>query len=175
MTKYDYIKCPYCDNTVELKDCPDFWSNEEHPDYKKQEKILKKMQKCGFNIVTCGICGGIVLEEKEKTILEEIQILIEKSLNPDEKLERSYSLDCFCEVVKMMVKEKGNNLMTKNCINCEKETILKYSDIQIELDKAKKYIAILEQANDIAQQLNQALREENEQLRTKLNNSIEME
>lgn len=25
----------------------------------------------------------------------------------------------------------------EDCINCEKETILKYSDIQIELDKAK--------------------------------------
>lgn len=65
--------------------------------------------------------------------------------------------------------------MTKDCINCEKEAILKYSDLQIELDKAKKYIAMLEKANDIAQQLNQALREDNEQLRTKLNNSIEKE
>lgn len=44
MTKYDYIKCPYCNNTVELKDCPDFLSNEKHPDHKKQEKILKNMQ-----------------------------------------------------------------------------------------------------------------------------------
>lgn len=63
----------------------------------------------------------------------------------------------------------------EDCINCEKEAILKYSDLQIELDKAKKYIAMLEKANDIAQQLNQALREDNEQLRTRLNNSIEME
>lgn len=44
MTKYDYIKCPYCDNAVELKDCPDFWSNEKHPDYKKQERRLKRMR-----------------------------------------------------------------------------------------------------------------------------------
>lgn len=69
----------------------------------------------------------------------------------------------------------GDSVITKKaCINCEKETILKYSDIQMELDKAKKYIAMLKQSNNIAQQLNQTLREENEQLRTKLNN-IEME
>lgn len=70
----------------------------------------------------------------------------------------------------------GDSVITKKaCINCEKETILKYGDIQFELDKAKKYITMLEKANDIAQQLNQTLREDNEQLRTKLNNSIEME
>lgn len=45
MTKYDYIKCPYCDNRVELKDCPDFWCNEEHPDYKKTRKEIKKNAK----------------------------------------------------------------------------------------------------------------------------------
>ncbi len=65
--------------------------------------------------------------------------------------------------------------MTKDCINCEKEAILKYSDLQIKLDRANCYITLLEKANDIAQQLNQTLREDNEQLRTKLNNSIEME
>lgn len=70
---------------------------------------------------------------------------------------------------------KDSVITKKDCINCEKETISKYSDIQMELDKAKKYIAMLEKANDIAQQLNQTLREDNEQLRTKLNNSIEME
>ena len=65
----------------------------------------------------------------------------------------------------------GDSFITKkDCINCEKE-----SDIQIELDKAKKYITLLETANDIAQQLNQTLREDNEQLRTRLNNSIETE
>lgn len=70
----------------------------------------------------------------------------------------------------------GDSVITKKaCINCEKETILKYSDLQIKLDRANCYITLLEQANDIAQQLNQTLREENEQLRTKLNNSIEME
>ena len=59
------LECPYCNNIVEHQDCPDLWSNEKHPDYKKQEKILKNMQKCGFNVVTCGICGGIFLIEKE--------------------------------------------------------------------------------------------------------------
>ena len=65
--------------------------------------------------------------------------------------------------------------MTKDCINCGKETILTYNDLQIELDKANRYITLLTKANDIAQQLNQTLREDNEQLRTRLNNSIKME
>lgn len=70
----------------------------------------------------------------------------------------------------------GDSVITKKaCINCEKDTILKCIDLQIKLDSAKYYIALLKQSNNIAQQLNQALREENEQLRTKLNNSIEME
>lgn len=70
----------------------------------------------------------------------------------------------------------GDSVITKKaCINCEKETILKCINLQMKLDSAKYYIALLKQSNDIAQQLNQALREENEQLRTKLNNSIEME
>lgn len=70
----------------------------------------------------------------------------------------------------------GDSVITKKaCINCEKDTILKCIDLQIKLDSAKYYIASLKQSNNIAQQLNQALREENEQLRTKLNNSIEME
>ena len=68
----------------------------------------------------------------------------------------------------------GDSVITKKaCINCEKETILKCIDLQIKLDSAKYYIALLKQSNNIAQQLNQTLREENQQLRTKLNNSIE--
>ena len=51
----------------------------------------------------------------------------------------------------------------------------KNQDLKQEIFKLKNYISILEKANDIAQQLNQTLREENEQLRTNLNNSIEME
>lgn len=70
---------------------------------------------------------------------------------------------------------KDSVITKKDCINCEKEAILKYSDLQIKLDKANRYITLLEKANDIAQQLNQTLREDNEQLRTRLNNSIEME
>ena len=70
----------------------------------------------------------------------------------------------------------GDSVITKKaCINCEKDTILKCINLQIKLDSAKYYIALLKQSNNIEQQLNQALREENEQLRTKLNNSIEKE
>lgn len=70
----------------------------------------------------------------------------------------------------------GDSVISKKaCINCEKETILKCINLQIKLDSAKYYIALLKQSNNIAQQLNQTLREENKQLRTKLNNSIEKE
>lgn len=70
----------------------------------------------------------------------------------------------------------GDSVITKKaCINCEKDTILKCINLQIKLDSAKYYIALLKQSNNIAQQLNQTLREYNEQLRTRLNNSIERE
>lgn len=70
----------------------------------------------------------------------------------------------------------GDSVITKKaCINCEKDTILKCINLQMKLDSAKYYIDWLKQSNNIAQQLNQMLREENEQLRTKLNNNIEME
>lgn len=83
MTKYDYIICPYCNNAVELKDCPDFYSNEKHPDYKKQEKILKRMQKSGFNVVACGICGGAVLIEKDSNIIKNIKLICRQALDDE--------------------------------------------------------------------------------------------
>lgn len=112
MNKYDYIKCPYCDNAVELKDCPDFWCNEKHTDYKKQEKILKNMQKYGFNVVSCGICDGIILIEKETKLFEKVyeacllknlfgsvENLIQKAVDPEKTKNMYESLDCLYDAL----------------------------------------------------------------------------
>ena len=56
-----------------------------------------------------------------------------------------------------------------NCIECEKDAILKYADIYIELEKAKKYTDILEKCLDTKEELCKVLREDNEILRNKLN------
>lgn len=41
----------------------------------------------------------------------------------------------------------GDSVITKKaCINCEKEAILKCIDLQIKLDSAKYYIALLKQS-----------------------------
>lgn len=54
------------------------------------------------------------------------------------------------------------------CIECENEMLLRCSDLEIELDKCKRYISMLEKANDIAQALNQTLRDEAQNLRYKM-------
>lgn len=102
MAKYNYIKCPHCDNAVELKDCSDLWSNEKCSDYKKQEKILKRMQKSGFNVVTCGICGGIVLVEKENIICN-IELICRQAL--DDEFARPIAK----EILKIIEREIGTN------------------------------------------------------------------
>lgn len=102
MKNTDYIKCPYCEVLIEERDCPDLWACENKIEYRKQETILRNMQKCGFNVVTCGNCGGIILIENKKTILKEVKNLIAKSLNPDETPEMSDSLDCLYEAMKII-------------------------------------------------------------------------
>ena len=59
--------------------------------------------------------------------------------------------------------------MKNDCMNCEKEAILNYADMSIELDKSKKYCEILENCLDTKEELCKVLREENEILRNKLN------
>lgn len=59
------IKCPRCKQVLAECDCPDSFANESDPDFKEQEKILKRMQEIGLNVVTCGDCGQTILIEKE--------------------------------------------------------------------------------------------------------------
>ena len=54
------------------------------------------------------------------------------------------------------------------CIECENDTLLKYSGLYIEFDKLKRYTELLEKELDIKEELNKVLREDNEVLRNKL-------
>ena len=55
------IICPYCGYQEEPSFFPDFvWEGE-------QGRILKEMQSYGFNVVTCGDCGDVILlDEREE-------------------------------------------------------------------------------------------------------------
>ena len=54
------------------------------------------------------------------------------------------------------------------CIECENDTLLKYSGLVIDYDKLKYYNGLLEKALDVKDELNKVLREDNEMLRNKL-------
>lgn len=54
------------------------------------------------------------------------------------------------------------------CVECENDTLLKYSDLSIEYDKIKHWKELLEQMLDIKEELNELLRDENEELKTQI-------
>lgn len=56
----------------------------------------------------------------------------------------------------------------KKCVECEKAIISDMADLQIEYDKLKKYYKLIIKCLDIKEELCKALREENEELRNKL-------
>jgi hypothetical protein len=56
----------------------------------------------------------------------------------------------------------------KDCKNCESELISQIADISIENDKLRRINKIYEQCLDVKEELNKALREDNEELRSKL-------
>ena len=59
------IKCPHCKQTMEACDAPDlYYFGEEDKDYQEQYNILCDMQKNGFNVMTCGFCGEIILSKE---------------------------------------------------------------------------------------------------------------
>ena len=55
-----------------------------------------------------------------------------------------------------------------DCKNCENDLMLKLSDAEIKCDKLQWYYDKLNKALDIKEELNKALREENEELKNKL-------
>ena len=62
----EYIKCPHCNFISDPCDFPDLYCTDtDRNQYTEQYELLMKMQKWGFNIVTCGHCGSVVLHETE--------------------------------------------------------------------------------------------------------------
>lgn len=56
----------------------------------------------------------------------------------------------------------------RKCIECESEINLKYADLHIEHEEAKKYIELLENCLDMKEQLNETLRKKRDELYNKL-------
>ena len=59
-------------------------------------------------------------------------------------------------------------LQKPDCKNCENDLMLKLSDAEIKCDKLQWYYDMLNKALDIKDELNKALREENEALKNKI-------
>ena len=62
---------------------------------------------------------------------------------------------------------KGKNIKDK-CVECENENFLKVADLEIKCDRLEYYNKILIACLDTKDELCKALREDNEQLRNKL-------
>lgn len=54
------IKCPYCNYTNEECNFPDLFY-EGCPNLKEQYKLLQGLWTLGYNIVTCGECGQVII------------------------------------------------------------------------------------------------------------------
>lgn len=59
-------------------------------------------------------------------------------------------------------------LQKPDCKNCENDLMLKLSDAEIKCDKLQWYYDKLNKALDIKEELNKALREENDELKNKI-------
>lgn len=59
------LHCPYCGLTGDICDFPDFIFDDEDntKGEKEQYKLLEKLWKKGFNVVTCGHCGDVFIHE----------------------------------------------------------------------------------------------------------------
>ena len=59
----DELKCPYCGYESDKSNFPDYF----YPGcpYPEQFKRLIEIQKAGFNIVTCGMCGEPFIQKLE--------------------------------------------------------------------------------------------------------------
>lgn len=59
------LKCPYCGYEGEPCDFPDlFFSDcETSKELLNQEALLNEIQATGFNVVTCGECGDVMIHK----------------------------------------------------------------------------------------------------------------
>jgi len=67
MSEQTDITCPHCGFTEEPCFFPDLYQTEvyEGNKYNEQAVLLDKIQQWGFNVVTCGQCGLVILHETE--------------------------------------------------------------------------------------------------------------
>ncbi len=63
------IDCPHCDFVEEPCFYPDLYVEDKSHNYdiRDQVTLLRKMQSWGFNVVTCPLCGYVLLHETEVT------------------------------------------------------------------------------------------------------------
>ena len=98
--------------------------------------------------------GEYIKEKKKREQLEkEYKLLNEKyeqALNDYDELQQDAALQ------------------KPDCKNCENDLMLKLSDAEIKCDKLQWYYDKLNKALDIKDELNKALREENEELKNKM-------
>ncbi len=60
------IKCPHCGFGDEPYSFPDlFFEYEKKAEYREQYKLLKQLQDLGYNVVTCGMCGNVIITSKK--------------------------------------------------------------------------------------------------------------
>jgi len=59
------LKCPYCGYEGEPCDFPDlfFGDCETSKELLDQEALLNEIQATGFNVVTCGNCGDVMIHK----------------------------------------------------------------------------------------------------------------
>lgn len=62
MNKND-LKCPYCGYEDDVSSFPDLFY--EGCKYSEQYKLIQELQKKGYNIVTCGMCGDVFIQKME--------------------------------------------------------------------------------------------------------------
>lgn len=68
----NYVKCPHCGYRGDECNFPDLYSEfEEKAEYREQYKLLKQMQDLGYNVVTCGMCGNVIIKLKQGVKINE--------------------------------------------------------------------------------------------------------
>lgn len=55
----DELKCPYCGFESDICDFPDYFYDE-----KNDKEIISLLEDYNINIVTCGMCGKAIVQEK---------------------------------------------------------------------------------------------------------------
>lgn len=62
---FDDLRCPYCGYESDPCDFPDlfYYDCNMSSGLQEQLELLQRLQQKGFNIVTCGNCGGVFIHE----------------------------------------------------------------------------------------------------------------